>query len=79
MTMERLYRLKKEDIHKLAELFDSEPTVTVSQELSVCRVTTNGETKSYNGYIVEVNGFETFFTKRLFDYLVDKEILERQD
>lgn len=77
--MERLYRLNKADIHKLAELFDSEPTVTVNQELSVCRVTTNGETKNYNGYIVEVNGIETFFTKRLFDYLVEKNILEAID
>lgn len=74
--MEKIYRLNKEDIHKLAELFDSEPTVTVSPELVACRVTKNGETKSYNGYIVEVNGLETFFTKRLFDFLVEKNILE---
>ena len=77
--MEKLYRLNKADIKKLAELFDSEPIVTVTQELSTCRVTTNGETKSYTGHIVEVNGFETFFTKRLFDYLVEKNILEKQD
>lgn len=77
--MEKIYRLKKDDIHKLAELFDSEPIVEVRQELATCRVTTNGETKSYNGYVVEVNGCVTFFTKRLFDYLVEKNILERQD
>lgn len=74
--MEKIYRLKKDDLHKLAELFDSEPTIEVSQTLSCCIVKSNGESKSYNGYIVEVNGFETFFTKRLFDYLVDKGILE---
>ena len=77
--MDKFYRLKKEDIHKLAELFDSEPIVEVHRELSTCQVTTKGETKSYNGYIVEVNGIETFFTKRLFDFLVEKNILERQD
>lgn len=77
--MEKIYRFNKEDLHKLAELFDSEPTVTVNQELSICRVTHNGETKSYNGHIVEVNGLETFFTKRLFDYLVEKNILEAID
>lgn len=77
--MERLYRLKKEDIHKLAELFDTDPDIEVQEALSCCKVKSNGETKSYNGYIVKVNGLETFFTKRLFDYLVEKNILERQD
>ena len=77
--MDKFYRLKKEDIHKLAELFDSEPIVVVHQQLSICRVTINGETKNYSGYVVEVNGCETFFTKKLLDYLVEKNILERQD
>lgn len=72
MKLKEIYKKNKEDVSALFEIFKQEPKI----EIGRCDwVLKQKDGKAYNCYEVKINGKKTYFTYKLHDYLIEKEII----